>query len=236
MRSFLYKFGLVGMITTVTNFFWHPFPFLRCWQFMLGMVVGEAALSVELSPLEARRVARVTDVIFVSFMYAKFSGSDDSGWITYILHNYPLAFVLFGLGRAGADSWTAKLLKLPIFLAFVPYTMTAYLIHFPVLFWAQFVMNHGIESFGELFSRIYRESNCQDQDQHWGIYINGTLQENEQHGYPPPGNLCYLPWGSMITLFAVIIVGAIIVEICVQVPAAAWLTRKLLPEPPKRTH
>ena len=225
MRSFLYKFGLVGMITAVTNFFWHPIPFLRCWQFMLGMVVGEAALSVELSPLEARRVARITDVIFVSFMYAKFSGSDDSGWITYILHNYPLAFVLFGLGRAGADSWTAKLLKLPIFLAFVPYTMTAYLIHFPVLFWAQCVMNHGIESFSELFSRIYRQSEevCQHQDQHWG----------DEWGNP---DYCYLPWGSTITLFAVIIVGAIIVEICVQVPAAAWLTRKLLPEPPKRTH
>ena len=193
---------------------------------MLGMVVGEAALSVELSPREARRVARVTDAIFVSFMCSKFSPSSESSWITYLLHNYPLAFVLFGLGRAGADSWTAKLLKLPIFLAFVPYTMTAYLIHFPVLFWAQFVMNHGIESFSELFSRIYRQSEevCQDQDQHWG----------DDQRFDP--NFCYLPWGSMITLFAVIIVGAIIVEICVQVPAATWLTRKLLPKPPQRAH
>ena len=208
MRSFLYKFALVGLITTVTNAFWHPFPFLRCWQFMLGMVVGEAALSVELSPREARRVARVTDAIFVSFMCSKFSPSSESSWITYLLHNYPLAFVLFGLGRAGADSWTAKLLKLPIFLAFVPYTMTAYLIHFPVLFWAQFVMNHGIESFSELFSRIYRQSGevCQTK-------INiGMINVLIQFLLPAVG--------SMITLFNVIIVGAIIVEICVQVPAA----------------
>ena len=68
----------------------------------------------------------------------------------------PEALLVFGLCRAPSESWTAKLLTHPLFLGFVPYTFAAYIIHFPVLLFAQFVRIEGITSLKGLFRRVYR--------------------------------------------------------------------------------
>ena len=46
----------------------------------------------------------------------------------------------------------------------MPYTFAAYIIHFPVLLFAQFVRIEGITSLKELFRRVYRHDNCYESD------------------------------------------------------------------------
>ena len=79
----------------------------------------------------------------------------------------PEALLVFGLCRAPSESWTARLLTHPLFLGFVPYTFAAYIIHFPVLLFAQFVRIEGINSLRGLFRRVYRHDNCYESDWVW---------------------------------------------------------------------
>ena len=76
----------------------------------------------------------------------KFSPHEIVAGVQYAIHSVPEALLVFGLCRAPTESWTARLLTHPLFLGFVPYTFAAYIIHFPVLLFAQFVRIEGINS------------------------------------------------------------------------------------------
>ena len=104
----------------------------------------------------------------------KFSPHEIVAWVQYGIHSVPEALLVFGLCRAPTESWTAKLLTHPLFLGFVPYTFAAYIIHFPVLLFAQFVRIEGINSLRGLFRRVYRHKNCYESD-----WINRARGDHE---------------------------------------------------------
>ena len=102
--------------------------------------------------------------ILIYAQVLKFSPHEIVAWVQYAIHSVPEALLVFGLCRAPTESWTAKLLTHPLFLGFVPYTFAAYIIHFPVLLFAQFVRIEGINSLRGLFRRVYRHKNCYESD------------------------------------------------------------------------
>lgn len=132
-RAFARRLLAFGGVATLCNAFWHPLPPLRMTQFVLGMVVGEGALSVELDAAQKRAAGRLTDGVCLLAMALKFAPGPQHiiAGVTYFAHSIPLAGVLFGLCRASSCSLAARLLSGKVFLAFVPYTYAAYLVRRP---------------------------------------------------------------------------------------------------------
>jgi hypothetical protein len=251
-----------GLLAAFLNWFWHPFPPFRMAQFALGMVIGQGCLSVELNAAERKKVGRGADAIFFIFMvpglcgnqtvsrvlssrrrvapyeiliYAqvlKFSPHEIVAWVQYAIHSVPEALLVFGLCRAPTESWTAKLLTHPLFLGFVPYTFAAYIIHFPVLLFAQFVRIEGINSLRGLFRRVYRHKNCYESDWVWRARGDIETEDDEAAAIyaaldddPAAGEHCFLPWESHTTLTCVVIVAAILMQHLVHEPGVRLLHR-----------
>ena len=144
----------------------------------------------------------------------------------------PEALLVFGLCRAPSESWTARLLTHPLFLGFVPYTFAAYIIHFPVLLFAQFVRIEGINSLRGLFRRVYRHKNCYESD--WINRARGDLETEDDEAAaiyesldddPAAGEHCFLPWESHTTLTCVVIVAAILMQHLIHEPGVRLLHR-----------
>merc|ERR550514_1093926 len=221
-----------GLLAAFLNFFWHPFPPFRAMQFALGMVIGQGCLSVELNEAERKKVGRGTDAIFFIFMVLKFSPHEIVAWVQYGIHSVPEALLVFGLCRTPSESWTAKLLTHPLFLGFVPYTFAAYIIHFPVLLFAQFVRIEGITSLKELFRRVYRHDECYESDWVWRARGDYETEDDEAAAIyaaldddPAAGEHCFLPWESHTTLTCVVIVAAILMQHLVHEPGVRLLHR-----------
>jgi len=169
----------------------------------------------------------------------KFSPHEIVAWVQYGIHSVPEALLVFGLCRAPTESWTAKLLTHPLFLGFVPYTFAAYIIHFPVLLFAQFVRIEGITSLKELFRRVYRHDTCYESD--WVWRARGDHLEDDEEASredkeaaeiyatldddPAAGEHCFLPWESHTTLTCVVIVAAILMQHLVHEPGVRLLHR-----------
>ena len=169
----------------------------------------------------------------------KFSPHEIVAWVQYAIHSVPEALLVFGLCRAPSESWTAKLLTHPLFLGFVPYTFAAYIIHFPVLLFAQFVRIEGINSLRGLFRRVYRHKNCYESD--WVWRARGDHLEDDEEASredkeaaeiyaaldddPAAGEHCFLPWESHTTLTCVVIVAAILMQHLVHEPGVRLLHR-----------
>ena len=184
-----------------------------------------------------RRVAPYEILIYAQVL--KFSPHEIVAWVQYGIHSVPEALLVFGLCRAPSESWTAKRLTHPLFLGFVPYTFAAYIIHFPVLLFAQFVRIEGINSLRGLFRRVYRHKNCYESDWVWrarGDHLEDDEEASDEDQEaaeiyaaldddPAAGEHCFLPWESHTTLTCVVIVAAILMQHLVHEPGVRLLHR-----------
>ena len=170
--------------------------------------------------------------ILIYAQVLKFSPHEIVAWVQYAIHSVPEALLVFGLCRAPSESWTARLLTHPLFLGFVPYTFAAYIIHFPVLLFAQFVRIEGINSLRGLFRRVYRHKNCYESD--WVNRARGDLETEDDEAAaiyaaldddPAADKHCFLPWESHTTLTCVVIVAAILMQHLVHEPGVRLLHR-----------
>ena len=133
--------------------FWFPCQLTR---FFLGMVVGDAVLHVEMDEPTERLCGRVTDAVVgaLAVLSLCVPWTEQTYPIMYLLHNFPVSFILFGLCRS-RHARSARFFALPLFTGFTPFTYCAYLVHIPLFQWGAFIANEKIGSLGEVLRHDY---------------------------------------------------------------------------------
>ena len=180
-RLALWSIGAhVASLTWIVShfFFWLQIP-----RFLLGMAVGEGVLHVKMDDKTEKFCGRLTDAIVAVFAILSFAfpwSWDTNGgflhnYLMYAIHNWPMAFVLFGLCRS-KYSYTAKFMSLELFTGFTRYTYAAYMLHFPILAWGQYARVHGFDSWADIFNHKYGAASCTNLEEEWKSYCHASLQ------------------------------------------------------------
>ena len=148
------------------------------WQpvFWMGILVGQACVSVRLSNGQRTFLSWYTDLCMLVLLFLLLtpfpvvttpSFFDDSTWngetkpgtftVQRLLSDrlmYPLALLVFALSRV-PDSWSYKVLSGAWLAWLTPYTLTIYLSHPLAANWLQFTRKNSISTFSGLFSFDY---------------------------------------------------------------------------------
>ena len=146
--------------------FWFPCQLTR---FFLGMIVGEAVLHVRMDDATEKTCGRWTDAICFACFVISFAFPLESydlsttAKVAYLFHNFPVAYVLFGLCRS-KYSHAAKFFSLEIFTGFTKYTYAAYLLHIPLIGWGQFARVKGFQRWLDVFNYDYGANTCYEPD------------------------------------------------------------------------
>lgn len=201
-----------GLIASIMNPTWNPFPPMRVGQFALGVVVGQGVLHVDMNKKECKVVAAVTDILCILLLASKFLNQETQDGL-YVLSNIPIAFCCFGLARSFEYSLAAKLLSHEIFTSFVPFTYGAYILHFPLYYWMNFIRRNQIQGYGELVTTTFSES----EKRRVGYSVDKYLNFH--------GSKCGMPWGAHVLVFCASLLGSQIATILIHKPMTKFFAR-----------
>jgi peptidoglycan/LPS O-acetylase OafA/YrhL len=123
--------------------YWHQWSFLRLPQYYLGMMIGHASLHAKPSPTMAKCLRGLTDVIAFVWVSVAVAGlfSSTPAYIFHLVHDAPLAFLLFGITKFD-DSFAKRFLSWHCWVLLAPFTLCFYVLQAPVIFWAAWSNKH----------------------------------------------------------------------------------------------
>lgn len=198
-------------------------------QFMIGLVVGQAAIHLPLRDAQCRVVARFTDAIAFLLLLSVFTLPGWTGFVQYCAMDAVIGFIIFGICRS--PSVLARMLSCGVLKDFAPYTLGVYIVHMPVIKWTRFVGAHNLTGVGDFFTFKYADTPC---DFQWGddagpggTNLGGLLPGhcwNGQctNGYHPECSI--QPFGHVHIVLASLLLGTLL-TVLVHHPCQRVLNR-----------
>jgi len=181
--------------------FLHVNGILRLPTFVQGMIIGQAAMHVELTPDRERQLGRWIDG--VTLLLVLVCQIPHSWLVLLFLGDLWLGFICFGIARV--DCLTARFLSRPLIKSLAPYSYGIYILHPPVIFWARTVARYGLKTWGDIRDFDYSQVKCDRKDD----------------------TSCWMYPFSYITVMTTVIVFAVLITELVHFPAQRLMNRWL---------